>query len=118
MPYPVLTRSELTDIIHANRDGDHPHLQSAVITALYPIAEGGAGLRRVVEEIKVQVSEAIASGATVIVLTNRGATADLRRYRRCWSRRPFTSTWSTKPGPRPAWSSKPPMPVRCTISPC
>ena len=77
LPYPVLTRSELTDIIHANDEGDHPNLKSAVITALYPVAEGGAGLRRVLDEVQQQASAAIAGGASVIVLSNRGATADL-----------------------------------------
>ncbi len=77
LPYPVLTRSELTDIIHANDEGDHPNLKSAVIHALYPVAEGGAGLRRVLDEVQHQASEAIAGGASVIVLSNRGATADL-----------------------------------------
>ncbi len=77
LPYPVITRHELTQIIHANDEGDFPQLSSAVIRGRYPVAEGGDGLRRALEDIRQQASDAIASGASIIVLSNRDATADL-----------------------------------------
>ncbi len=77
LPYPVITRHELTQIIHANDEGAFPQLQSAVIRGRYPVAEGGDGLRRAIDDVRRQASEAIDRGASVIVLSNRDATADL-----------------------------------------
>ncbi len=77
LPYPVLTRDELTQIIHANDEGDFPHLRCALIRGRYPVAEGGEGLRRALEDVRYQAANAIATGASIIVLSNRDATADL-----------------------------------------
>ncbi len=77
LPYPVITRHELTQIIHANDEGNFPHLKSEVVRGRYPVAEGGEGLRAALEDVRAQTSAAIANGASIVVLSNRDATADL-----------------------------------------
>ena len=77
LTYPVITPSELDRVVAA---GDHDALSqftSATIEGLYPVAEGTAGLQAALDEVRARATAAIDDGATIIVLTNRGATADL-----------------------------------------
>ncbi len=77
LPYPVITRDELMQIVHANDEGNFPHLKCTSIQALFPAAEGGAGLRAALDRIRAEASEAIAEGSSVIVISNRGANPDM-----------------------------------------
>src|SRR5204863_9744578 len=38
---------------------------------LYPVAEGGEGLRRALDDVRTRVSEAIADGSKLIILSDR-----------------------------------------------
>ena len=77
LDYPVLTRAELMRIEHANDQGSSPHVTTAVISGLYSVADGGKGLGAALERIRQEATDAIADGATILVLSSRGATADL-----------------------------------------
>jgi glutamate synthase (NADPH/NADH) large chain len=77
LPYPVVTRDELTQIIHANDEGSFPHLKCSTIRGLYPVSEGATGLRASLDHIRSQATQAIESGSTVLVISNRDATADM-----------------------------------------
>lgn len=77
LPYPVITRHQLTELIHANDEGKFPTFKSALIRGRYQVKRGGDGLREALAEIRLQVSAAIADGASIIVLSNRDATAEL-----------------------------------------
>ena len=46
-------------------------MRAAVISCLYPVAEGGKGLRRALEDVRKKVSQAIRNGARIIVLSDR-----------------------------------------------
>ncbi|MDG3010597.1 glutamate synthase large subunit [Rhodococcus sp. D2-41] len=72
---PILDNDELNKLIHVNDEGQFPNFGSVVVRGLYPVAEGGEGLRRALENIRGQVSEAIAAGARVIVLSDRESDA-------------------------------------------
>ncbi len=67
--HPVLTNEQLARLI----DIDHvnPAFRTAVIDCLYPVAEGGPGLRSALDRIRAEVSEAIDSGANLVVLSDR-----------------------------------------------
>jgi glutamate synthase (NADPH/NADH) large chain len=71
LPYPVISDRDLAKIIHINDDGDLPGFDSYVVDGRYPVAEGGEGLRRRLDEIRAEVSAAIAGGARLIVLSDR-----------------------------------------------
>jgi glutamate synthase (NADPH/NADH) large chain len=74
--FPVIDNDELAKLIHANADGDYPGLESYVVKALFPVEADGSGLRKRIEEIKKEVSKAIADGARIIVLSDRDGDAD------------------------------------------
>jgi glutamate synthase (NADPH/NADH) large chain len=46
-------------------------LRSKVIRCLYPVAEGGAGLKAALDDVRAQTSAAIADGALIIILSDR-----------------------------------------------
>src|SRR4051794_40704746 len=77
LPFPVLDNDELAKIRHVNRDGDMPGFITHVSRGLYEVEGGGAAMARRLEEICDEVSEAIAGGARVIVLSDRHCTAEL-----------------------------------------
>lgn len=76
LDFPVIDNDELAKIIHVNADGDHPGLQAHIVRGLFPIAGEGAALKKRLAEIRVEVSEAIANGARLVVLSDRDGDAD------------------------------------------
>ncbi|HET7388029.1 MAG TPA: glutamate synthase large subunit [Nocardioidaceae bacterium] len=77
LPFPVITNDDLAKIRHINRDGDLPGYATHVSRGLYDVEGGGAALAARLDEICAEVSEAIADGARIIVLSDRHSTADL-----------------------------------------
>jgi glutamate synthase (NADPH/NADH) large chain len=77
LPFPVISNDDLAKIRHINRDGDHPGFVTHVSRGLYPVEGGGAAMAQRIDEICREVSEAIADGARVIVLSDRHSTAEL-----------------------------------------
>lgn len=75
LPQPVLHNYELDKLIHLDPadtvNGRAHGFSSRVIRCLYPVAEGGAGLRTALESVRAEVSAAIAGGAQVIILSDR-----------------------------------------------
>ncbi|WP_310963042.1 glutamate synthase large subunit [Nocardioides terrisoli] len=76
LPFPVITNDELTKIRHINHDGDMPGFITHVSRGLYDVSGGGAALGRRLDEICREVSEAIAGGARIIVLSDRHSDAN------------------------------------------
>ncbi|MGI5292336.1 glutamate synthase large subunit [Nonomuraea polychroma] len=77
LPYPVLDNEELAKIIHINDEHDLPGFHPHVISGLYEVAGGGEALLRRLEEIRAEASQAIADGARIIVLSDRGSSETL-----------------------------------------
>ncbi len=75
LAYPVLTPEELARI--AADDEQLRQFAAAVVPGLYPVAEGEAGLQAALDQVRAEASAAIAAGATILIVSNRGATADL-----------------------------------------
>jgi glutamate synthase (NADPH/NADH) large chain len=48
-----------------------------VIPCLYPVDEGGSGLRAAIDNIRNLTARVIDEGANIIVLSDRGATSEL-----------------------------------------
>ncbi|MCU1665719.1 MAG: hypothetical protein JWR58_5784 [Pseudonocardia sp.] len=76
LPFPVLGNDDLAKIIHINDDGEFPGFASHTVRGLFRAADGGKGLRTRLDEIRAEVSQAIADGARLIVLSNRGIDAE------------------------------------------
>ncbi|MBA2639093.1 MAG: glutamate synthase large subunit [Nocardioidaceae bacterium] len=77
LPFPVIDNDDLAKLIHINRDGDQPGLDAHVVKGLFPVDGGAPALRERLDQICAEVSEAIATGARTIVLSDRHATPDL-----------------------------------------
>jgi glutamate synthase (NADPH/NADH) large chain len=77
LPQPVLTNEELAKLLYINDDNDMPGFKPFAIDGLYPVAEGGEGMRRAIEEVRAKVSQAVADGAKLIVLSDRYSSAEL-----------------------------------------
>src|SRR5215472_6328982 len=75
LPYPVISDSDLAKIVHINDDGDLPGFAAHVVDGRYAVAGGGVALEARLTEIREEVSAAIANGARIIVLSDRGAEA-------------------------------------------
>ncbi len=70
---PILTNEELARI----RDMKLPGFRTKVVSILYPVAQGGAGLDQALEKVYTEVDAAIAEGYTYIILSDRGIDAKL-----------------------------------------
>ncbi|MFZ4668447.1 MAG: glutamate synthase large subunit [Microthrixaceae bacterium] len=75
LPHPVLDNETLDRILHVE-EAD-PHFRAQTVRCLFPAFSGGDGLRRALERIRREVSEAIADGANMIVLSDWGSTEEL-----------------------------------------
>ena len=71
LDFPVIDNDELAKLIHVNADGNHPGFAAHVVRGLFPVLGGGEALRQRIEEIRAEVSKAIAEGAHIIVLSDR-----------------------------------------------
>ncbi len=76
LPFPVLDNDELAKIVHVNDDGDQPEYQTHTVKGLYDVHGGGAALVGRLDEIRAEVSTAVAGGARLIVLSGRGVDAE------------------------------------------
>jgi glutamate synthase (NADPH) large chain len=77
LPFPVISNDDLVKIRHINRDGDMPGFITHVSRGLYDVEGGGAAMATRIDEICREVSEAIAGGARILVLSDRHSTAEL-----------------------------------------
>ena len=78
LPQPILRNADLSKLVDVDPDHEingHKHgMRAAVVSCLYPVADGGAGLRRALEDVRTKVSQAIRNGARIIVLSDREST--------------------------------------------
>ncbi len=68
---PILTNEELAKIAHIDRHG----FRTITLPMLFPVAEGGQGLSRALDELCRRASQAIAEGYSFIILSDRGVDA-------------------------------------------
>ncbi|OFX22723.1 MAG: glutamate synthase subunit alpha [Anaeromyxobacter sp. RBG_16_69_14] len=72
LPTPVLRNDELEKIRHLDgNDGSHA-FKSITLPMLFKVRDGGAGLRKAIEDLRWSTSEAIAEGHNIIILSDRG----------------------------------------------
>ncbi len=76
LPFPVIDNDELAKLVRVNADGDLPGFRAAKVRGLYRVQGGGQALGRRLAEICAEVSEAIAAGATIVVLSDRDSDAE------------------------------------------
>ncbi|HWE52617.1 MAG TPA: glutamate synthase large subunit [Bryobacteraceae bacterium] len=72
LPHPVLTNRDLEKLRRVSQ-GD---FLTYTLSALFPLAEGEGGLERALDDLCLAASRAIASGATILIISDRGVNAD------------------------------------------
>jgi glutamate synthase (NADPH) large chain len=77
LPFPVIDNDELAKLAKINADGDNPGLRAHQIKGLYEVDGGGAALKARLDAICRDVSEAVAGGARIIVLSDRHSDSEL-----------------------------------------
>jgi glutamate synthase (NADPH/NADH) large chain len=77
LPFPILTNEELAKLLYVNEHGETPGFKAFAIDGLFPVAGGGEALAAAIEDVRSKVSEAIANGANIIVLSDRHSSAEL-----------------------------------------
>jgi glutamate synthase (NADPH/NADH) large chain len=73
LPYPVIDNDDLAKLVYVNEHGETPGFRAFAVDGLFPVSEGGPGLEAAIDAVCRQVSEAIALGANIIVLSDRNA---------------------------------------------
>ncbi len=70
---PILTNTQLQQI----RELDAPGFKNRTLSMLFPREAGVAGLRQRMDELRKEASQAIADGVTILILSDRGASAEM-----------------------------------------
>ncbi len=70
--YPILSNDELARL----RDLDLPGFRSVTLPMLFRVGEGAAGLAQALDELEARASEAVRTGHTVLILSDRGIDED------------------------------------------
>ncbi len=75
--YPILDSDELAKLVRINRDGSMPAYDTHVVRGLFPVGGGGAALKAALDDLCVQVSDAIAKGARTLIISDRHSSAEM-----------------------------------------
>ena len=70
---PILTNADLEKI----RQLDLDRLKSRTLNTLFPVSEGIEGMRRRLDQLRAEASQAIAEGVTLLILSDRGVSAEM-----------------------------------------
>ncbi|MBL9122974.1 MAG: glutamate synthase large subunit [Planctomycetaceae bacterium] len=70
---PILTNADFARI----KNLDRPGFKSRTLSMLFPRAAGPAGMAQRLAELRQEASQALAEGVTILILSDRGVTADL-----------------------------------------
>ena len=86
LPLPVIDRDDLAKLMYVNEHGETPGFKAFAIDGLFEVGQagtsgapteaGGQALARALEDVRRRVSEAIADGANLIVLSDRNSTEE------------------------------------------
>jgi len=77
LPHPVLTEEQMAALTGIGDSGGPEGFSARVLDCRYEVARGSDGLSAALDRIRAGASEAIADGVTLLVLSDRGITADL-----------------------------------------
>ncbi len=73
LEHPLLTDDQLEKLRHVNRKG----FKAETISMLFPAKDGAKGLEAALEKMFAAAEQAIAQGATIVILSDRGVSPEL-----------------------------------------
>jgi glutamate synthase (NADPH/NADH) large chain len=71
--HPVLDNDSFAKLHHID-DESAPGFRSRIISCLYPVADGGAGLRSALDRVRREATDALADGVNILILSDRHST--------------------------------------------
>ena len=74
---PIIDNDELQKIIQIGSYAGLSDHRTTVIPCLYPVSTGGEGIRKALDHVRHLASQAISDGSTILVLSDRGADAEM-----------------------------------------
>jgi len=77
LPNPVIDNDDLAKLRYVNEHGETPGFEAYAVDGLYPVAGGARAMALAIANVRRRVSEAIGSGANVIILSDRNSDAAL-----------------------------------------
>ena len=77
LPFPIISNEDLAKLLYIHEPGGAEGFRAFAVDGLFPVAEGGEGLRAALDGICALVSIAIDGGANIIVLSDRHSSAEL-----------------------------------------
>ncbi|MEO6715005.1 MAG: glutamate synthase central domain-containing protein, partial [Mycobacteriales bacterium] len=77
LPQPIISNDDLAKILYINDDHDMAGFKAYAVDGLYPVSEGGAGLKQALADVCMKVTAAISDGAKIVVLSDRYSSPEL-----------------------------------------
>jgi glutamate synthase (NADPH) large chain len=74
---PVIDNDDLAKLTQIHTYDGMEDFRSTILPCLYEVSAGGAGLRRALDELRHQASQAIEDGSNILILSDRNTTASL-----------------------------------------
>ena len=73
VPHPVICNAELEKL----RQIDQPGFQSRTLSCLFPVGDGGDGLRGGLDRLCAEAEQAVREGVNILILSDRGVSPEL-----------------------------------------
>ncbi len=73
LPYPVIDNDDLAKLRYVNEHGETPGFRAFATDGLFDPSGGGEALAAAIEEVRRHVSEAIALGSNIVILSDRNS---------------------------------------------
>ncbi|GAC1593109.1 MAG: glutamate synthase large subunit [Acidimicrobiales bacterium] len=77
LPFPIFSNEDLAKLLYIDEPGGASGFKAYAVDGLYPVSGGGDSLAAAIEAICNRVSQAIADGANIIVLSDRHSNNEL-----------------------------------------
>ncbi len=77
LPNPIIDNDDLAKLRYVNEHGETPGFRAFAVDGLFPVAGGAAAMASAIDDVRGRVSEAIADGANVIIVSDRNSDAEL-----------------------------------------
>ncbi len=75
LPFPIISNEDLAKLMYIHEPGGASGFRAFAIDGLFPIADAGPGLHTALDQVCASVSDAIAAGANLIILSDRNSNA-------------------------------------------
>ncbi len=77
LPFPILDNDQLAKLMYINESGGTQDFTPKTIDGLYEVSGGGTAMASALEKIRAEVTDAIAGGTNLFILSDRHANQEL-----------------------------------------